>query len=176
MYPSPAKLTLAQVVIRQAARADLEALEWEGEFAHFRNMYLDTYHLAEAGRAIIWIAEKTEEGLIGQLFVSLIGGRPELADGETRAYVFGFRVRPAFRNLGVGTRMMQTVEDDLHERGFRMVTLNVARVNHSARRFYERLGYQVVADEPGVWSYRDQYGMRQEVHEPAWRMEKALPG
>jgi hypothetical protein len=32
----------------------------------------------------------------------------------------------------------------------------------------------VVADEPGEWSYLDQYGHSHHVHEPAWRMEKHL--
>ncbi len=113
--------------------------------------------------------------LISQLMVSLKGNRPELADGIIRAYVFGFRVQPAFRNQGIGGLMMHTVEDDLWKNGFRIVTLNVAQTNYDARRFYERIGYSIVGNEPGLWSYLDQYGKRHEVHEPAWRMEKELP-
>jgi len=65
-------------------------------------------------------------------------------------------------------------EKDLRHKGFRVVTLNVAKTNQAARRFYERLGYTVVGDDPGRWSYIDQYGERQDVHEPAWRMEKEV--
>lgn len=166
---------LAQLCIRDAGEADLIALEWCGEYAHFRRLFADTYQQSILGLAKIWVAEIGGSVLIGQLMVSLKGNRPELADGKTRAYVFGFRVQPAYRNLGIGTLMMQTVEDNLWQNGFRKVTLNVARTNHAARRFYERLSYLIVGDEPGDWSYLDQYGNRHEVHEPAWRMEKELP-
>jgi ribosomal protein S18 acetylase RimI-like enzyme len=137
-------------------------------------MFADTYRLTLLGQAKIWVAKTFDNHLIGQLFVSLKGGRPELADGRTRAYVFGFRIRPEYRNLGIGTMMMRTVEEDLRENYFRVITLNVTQVNHAARKFYERLGYRVVGDDPGDWSYLDQYGHKQQMHEPAWRMEKEL--
>jgi len=52
--------------------------------------------------------------------------------------------------------------------------LNVSRDNLDARRLYERLGYRVVAGDPGRWSYLDEHGIRHDVNEPAWRMEKKL--
>ncbi len=174
MQPLPINTLFAQLNIRCAEDADLIAMEWDGEYSHFRRLFADTYQQAELGLAKIWVAELDHTGLIGQLMVSLKGNRPELADGKTRAYVFGFRVRPAYRNLGIGGMIMQTVENDLWQNGYQFVTLNVARTNHAARRFYERSGYFVVGDEPGNWSYLDQYGQRHDVHEPAWRMEKRI--
>jgi ribosomal protein S18 acetylase RimI-like enzyme len=175
MKQLPASALLTQLRIRCAEEADLPALEWNGEYAHFRRLFADTYRQSILGCAKIWITELMGNDLIGQLMVSLKGNRPELADGITRAYVFGFRVQPAFRNQGIGRLMMRTVEDDLWQNRFRTVTLNVAQTNFAARRFYERLEYSIVGNEPGHWSYLDQYGKRQEVHEPAWRMEKELP-
>jgi ribosomal protein S18 acetylase RimI-like enzyme len=163
------------LVIRRGLREDLPSLEWEGEYAHYRNLYADTYKVVERGHAVMWLAEISGVGVIGQVFVSYQGGRPELADGCTRAYVYGFRVRPEYRNRGLGKRMMEVVEADLSARCFRIVTLNVARVNLGAQRFYERLGYRIVAADPGQWSYLDHLGNRQKVDEPAWRMEKELP-
>lgn len=163
-----------QVFIRQARKDDLPALEWEGEYLHFRRLYADTYLMVEQGQAIMWIAEINTSKLIGQCFVSLKGSRPELADGTTRAYVYGFRIRPMFRNQGIGTMMMSTIENDLKSRGFKQVTLNVGQDNRDARRFYDRLGYIVVSSEPGDWSYIDDKGKRRDVHEPAWRMIKDL--
>jgi ribosomal protein S18 acetylase RimI-like enzyme len=175
MQQLPTDALLAQLRIRCAGEADLIALEWNGEYAHFRRLFADTYRQSVLGLAKIWIAEFMGNDLIGQLMVSLKGNRPELADGITRAYVYGFRVQSAYRNQGIGGLMMHTVEDDLGQSKFRIVTLNVARTNFAARRFYERLGYSIVGNEPGHWSYLDQYGKRHEVHEPAWRMEKELP-
>jgi ribosomal protein S18 acetylase RimI-like enzyme len=163
-----------QVFIRQANKDDLPDLEWEGEYTHFRRLYADTFSMVQQARAIIWIAEQNGCGLIGQCFVSLKGNRPELADGLIRAYIYGFRIKSQFRNLGIGTRMMHIVEDDLKQRGFRQVTLNVGQENHDARRFYDRLGYIIAGSDPGHWSYIDDMGKRRDVHEPAWRMIKEL--
>ena len=174
MQTSPINPIFDQVNIVQAEEIDLVSLEWDGEYSHFRHLFTDTYQLTLLGQAKIWVAKTFNNYLIGQLFVSLKGGRPELADGRIRAYVFGCRVRPVYRNLGIGTMMMRTVEEDLYQNSFRVVTLNVAQINHAAMRFYERLGYRTVGDDPGYWSYMDQYGHRQQVHEPAWRMEKEL--
>jgi ribosomal protein S18 acetylase RimI-like enzyme len=163
-----------QVSIRQATKDDLPSLEWNGEYTHFRRLYMDTYTWVQQGKAIIWIAELNGRGLIGQCFVSLKGNRQELADGTTRAYIYGFRVQPLFRNQGVGTMIMHTIEHDLKQRRFQQVTLNVGKDNQAARRFYERLRYKVIGPDPGWWSYIDDKGKRRDVHEPAWRMIKDL--
>jgi len=165
---------MKEVYIRQAEKDDLPALEWDGEYTHFRRLYADTFSMVQQGYAIMWIAELNGSGLIGQCFISLKGNRPELADGISRAYLYGFRVRPNFRNQGIGTQMMKTIEADLKERGFTQVALNVGLDNQDARRFYNRLGYLIVGSEPGFWSYIDDNGKRRDVHEPAWRMVKDL--
>ncbi len=165
-----------QIKLRQLRRTDLKDLEWDGEFIHFRRLYEASYHSARNGNSILWIAELPAVGLIGQLFVQLCSARPELANGRNRAYIYGFRIKPAYRNLGIGTLMMEKAEGDLYDRGFGLVTLNVGQENLAARRLYERLGYQVVSDEPGIWSFTDHEGKMRDVHEPSWRMEKKLGG
>ncbi len=167
-------LLIASLQIRVLKADDLPALEWDGEFAHFRRLYREIYQSARLGKAIMWVADLPPQGVIGQVFVQLDSARKELADGFNRAYVYGFRVKPLYRSQGVGGRILQAVEADLAQRHFRRVTLNVGRDNPNAQRFYERHGYRVVAAEPGRWSYLDDENQRHEVHEPAWRMEKTL--
>lgn len=162
------------VEIRAAREGDLPAMEWEGEFAHFRRLYQDAYRRMQRNLSLIWLAVLPNTGLIGQVFLQLNSDRPEMADGKDRAYLYGFRIRPAFRGQGLGTQMMTFVEDDLRWRGYTRLTLNVAVDNPRARSLYTRLGFVVVAHEPGVWSYIDHLGRRQWVEEPAWRMEKHL--
>jgi ribosomal protein S18 acetylase RimI-like enzyme len=163
-----------QVKVRQVRRSDLRALEWDGEFTHFRRLYEASYHSARKGNSILWIVESSTANLIGQLFVQLTSSRLDLANGHNRAYIYGFRIKPAYRNKGIGTLMMEKAESDLRKRGYGTVTLNVGRENPGARRLYERLGYRVVAEEAGIWSYTDHEGKICDVHEPSWRMEKIL--
>lgn len=164
----------SQLLVRQVTQSDLLALEWDGEYQHFRRLYRDIFQNARQGKAVLWVGDLENVGVIGQVFVQLDSARKELADGISRAYIYGFRVRSNYRRLGVGKCMLQTVEHDLCQRAFLHVTLNVGRENLDARRFYERYGFQVVAAEPGRWSFLDDHGNRHEVHEPAWRMEKRL--
>ncbi len=165
---------LSQVNIRYGGEHDLVALEWQGEYIHFRRLYQQVYQNSLDGKACIWVAEFLEAGIIGQAFVQLISGRRELADGETRAYLYGFRVKPDYRGSGVGTQLLACIEQDLQKRHFEWITLNVGRENLAAQRFYKRHGYQIVAEEAGRWSYLDHLGARRDVEEPAWRMQKNL--
>jgi len=149
-------------------------MEWDGEFRHFRRVYLDAYQRMQRGQSILWVAALPTKQLVGQVFIQFFCDRPELADGISRAYLYSFRIRKPFRSQGFGSRMMDVVEDDLRQRGFEYVTLNVARDNPRAQQLYVRRGFYVVAPEPGVWSYPDEKGAWQRVEEPAWRMEKIL--
>lgn len=168
-------LSLAQhVQIRTASRIDLPGLEWNGEFIHFRRLFAEAYRLVEQGEAIMWVADLSGVGLIGQLFVQVNSQNQALADGIKRAYIYGFRVQTLYRGVGIGSRLLKTAEDDIIQRGFRSIILNVSQDNVAARRLYERFGYHVIAHEPGIWSYIDHLGRRRQIHEPAWRMEKQI--
>ena len=165
---------LSNVAIRHLQKKDLLALEWDGEFTHFRRVYAEAYERMLAGLSILWVAELAEIGVIGQVFIQFTCDRPELADGVHRAYLYSFRVRAAYRGGGLGTRILQTVENDLRGRGFSYITLNVARDNYRAMHLYQRRGYRITAPEPGIWSYQDENDIWHSVEEPAWRMEKKL--
>lgn len=169
----PAHTQLA-VIIRQVQLADLPALEWGGEYTHFRRLYAEAFRQMVNGDALLWMAETQNKGLVAQVFVQLNSQRTDLADGRLRAYIYGFRVKPEYRRRGVGTRLMNYIERDLQKRGYGYANLNVGQDNPGALRLYERLGYSVIGPDPGVWSYIDHQGTRHTVNEPAWRMEKCL--
>lgn len=169
-------LFLSDLLIRQVVQDDLPRLEWDGEYKHFRRLYAEAFQQAQMGNAVLWVADLKNTGLIGQIFVHLNSPRQELADGANRAYIYGFRVRAGYRGKGVGTLMLQAAEGDLLQRGFHLVTLNVGHDNPAARRLYERNGYRIIGGDPGNWYYLDENGIRREVHEPAFRMEKRLNG
>jgi ribosomal protein S18 acetylase RimI-like enzyme len=169
---------LSELSIRHVSQADLPSLEWEGEFAHFRRVYEGVFQRALRGQAVLWVAEREPSFLVGQLFVLLKSKHDsELADGATRALVHSFRVRPGFRRAGLGSLLLETAEEDLAQRGFNWVMLNVAFENTGAQKLYESRGYQRIRTISGSWSYIDHLGTQREVCEPGWRMGKPLaPG
>lgn len=162
------------LIVRLCTHAELPALEWEGELIHFRKLFTSAYEQMTLGRAQIWVIGTRLQPVVGQAIVQLNSHRTDLADGKQRAYLYGFRIRPLFRNYGIGTCLMARIEADLRRRGFKLLTLNVAKDNADAQRLYERLGYRVVGEEDGHWWYFDHENRRREVYEPAWHMEKTL--
>lgn len=170
IYPD----NLSRLTIRHLVKEDLLALEWGGEYTHFRRLYAQAYERARQKKSILWVAEMSDYGIIGQIFVQLISKGARAFGRTNRGYIYSFRVRPTLRNLGIGTRLLDVVESDLVGRHIYQAALNVARDNPSARRLYERRGYRVVGEEPGIWQYMDHTGVLRTVREPAWRMEKRL--
>ncbi len=166
---------LENIHIRKLTKEDLPGLEWDGEYTHFRNVYKGVYQRTLVGTAAAWVAESPLDGIVGQVFLQLDCDRPELANGWNRAYLYSFRIKPPYRNLGLGSKMLNTLEDYLVARRYTRLTLNVARDNPHAIRLYKRHGFQIVSEEPGIWSYIDHMGKWHTVEEPSWRMEKRLP-
>lgn len=163
-----------EIILRPLQKNDLPALEWDGEYLHFRNVFADVYKKVEKGTVKAWVAVTLDGSMVGQVFLQLSSDRRELADGWNRAYLYSLRVRQAWQNLGIGSKLIEVVEEDLRKMGYTRVTLNVARNNQAAIRLYTRLGFQIVAEEPGVWSYPDHKGIWRTVTEPSWRMEKKM--
>ncbi len=176
-YPPQQKSEQTESVsltFRPVAERDLPGLEWDGEYSHFHRLYADTFQRTKLGITQMWVAVDSTEKIIGQVFVQLNSANPDMADGKSRAYVFGFRVREDYRSLGIGSLMMGFVENDLRQRGFTIVCLNVAKDNPRAIFLYQKLGYLINGPDPGTWSYQDDAGNWHYMEEPAWRMEKIL--
>lgn len=74
----------------------------------------------------------------------------------------------------IGTRLILEAEYELIKRGYSWAVIAVAKDNPNARRLYERLGYVVFSDDPGIWHYTDHEGRPCRVEEPAWMLQKAL--
>lgn len=79
-----------------------------------------------------------------------------------------------FRGYGIGTRLLEEAESVILERNFPKAVIAVAKVNHSARRLYERLGYRVFAEDAGRWSYLDHEGRTRQVNEPCLLLQKQI--
>lgn len=161
------------IEIRPVRQADLPALEWGGRSTSLRAAYLRAFEEAEAGQRVL-LAAVCQSILVGQVFVQLHSSEQQFADGATRGYIYALRVRPEWRNRGLGTRLIDAAESELIRRGFRTAVIAAGKENPDARRLYERLGYRAFAEDPGVWYFTDVNGVPQSMAEPCWVMEKPL--
>ena len=162
----------SQVQIRHAIEADLPALEWDGEYRKYRRIYRRALEDAQRGRRILFVAEIGGE-IVGQIFIQLSPRRSN-QEGPSTGYLQSFRIKTAFRNRGIGTRLIYRAEEVLKERGYKRAIIAVAQHNQDARRLYERHGFSVFREDPGKWSFIDDQGLPQYISEPAYLMEKRL--
>lgn len=161
------------VRIRDAVEADLPAFEWDGEFVHFRRLYRRAFDEAQRGLRFVLVAEQGG-AVVGQLFAHLATRWRTHFPGGFSGYLHSFRVKPAYRRMGIGTRLIEHAEERLLAQGFRHAVISVARQNAGARRLYESLGYAVYSEESGDWAYLDHEGRLRHIHEPAFVLHKAL--
>jgi ribosomal protein S18 acetylase RimI-like enzyme len=164
---------LESLLIRAASTADLPAMEWDGEYRRYRRVYEQAMEEARLGRRLILLAE-VEGRVVGQIIVQLGTGHPALDDGAATGYMHALRVRPELRGQGVGTSLIEEAEAQLRLRGFRKAAIAAAKDNPRARQLYEKLGYSIVADDPGEWTYIDDQGRTQSISEPADILLKVL--
>jgi len=161
------------VTIRFATDADLAALEWEGQYIHYRRLFKKAVAEARRGRRLLLVAE-VDGQMVGQVFVQL-STRPALSASVCASgYLYAFRVKEPHRNQGIGTQLMLEAESRLRRLGYGRVVISVAKHNTAARRLYQRLEYRVFSEDPGEWSYVDHLGQHREIHEPAFVLEKWL--
>ena len=161
------------LIIRPVEEADLPALEWDGVYATQRRVFRSALEDAQRGERILLVA-LVDGQVVGQVFIQLNSAELNLADGFSRAYLYAFRVRPAWRGRGVGTQLMLAAEDELRQRGFTQAVIGVGKANPRARKLYEERGYAVSGEDSGRWRYLDDSGQEHFLEEPCWIMEKPL--
>ena len=159
----------AQGVVREADEADVSHLEWHGG-PDLRSFYHATWHAHQSGECTLLVADLGGFP-IGQIVILWRGkpSHPHFPDLQS------LRVHPAFRGLGIGSELIGAAEKLVSKRGFERAGLSVGLDNPSARRLYEKLGYEshdVIYDEQ--WSYIDQNGHKVSVTERVVDLTKEL--
>lgn len=167
------EVDLSCLTIRKLQKEDLPALEWEGRFQHYRNLYLKTYKEYLKGIRMMLVADYLGR-VVGQVFILFGTIECDPTPDRYTAYLYSFRVRPDFRNQGIGKKLILEAEKQILQKKFSRVLIAVARENEGALRLYERLGYQRIGSDPGRWSYVDHLGKVQRVDEPSYILEKLL--
>lgn len=165
--PSP------EVVIRLLRQDDLRGLEWADEHVHYRRLYQSAFEDMQAGSRVLFVAV-AGAAVVGRVFIQLDSSDTRYADGLHRAYLYALRVRTEWQRQGIGTRLVTTAEGELRTRRFRVASIAVGKENAGALRLYQRLGYTVFSEDPGIWYYTDDQGNVRREHEPSWIMQKSL--
>jgi ribosomal protein S18 acetylase RimI-like enzyme len=95
----------------------------------------------EAGDALLLLAERDGEP-VGYALAHLQDGPDDTYPlGERYAEIYTLSVTPEHRGLGIGGRLMDSIETRLAELGIRDIAVSAMVETASALRFYARRGY-----------------------------------
>lgn len=143
----------AQPRIEPAAETDLEAVtdmwvqlarEQRGHGSHVlpaenRPTIRETLAAHRVGDGLL--VARLEDDLVG--FASFAVERGTFDLDVSRGLLSNLYVVPSRRGEGIGTALLEAVEDALADRGVEVLTLEAMADNEAARRFYRRNGYDV---------------------------------
>lgn len=135
------------------------------------------FYRQQAGEALYLIAWL---GLhpVGQLLLTWAGEQREpMVSGLVRCpNLSDFIVVPAYRSQGIGSRMLDSIEQLVMERGYQQIGLGVSVKNPRARSLYERQGYRDtgLGEYLDSWSWIDEQGQEYLVIDRCLYLVKSL--
>ena len=166
---------LNNVHIRFLKEEDLPSLEWDGEFKRYRRIYREIYRNSQKGLSIPFVAETDADGIVGQVFLSQKEPNPNYGIRTRYYFLSSFRVKPQFRDHGLGSLLLEECEKQVRLHRIRDIYLNCEKNNNRARWFYQEHGFQVVRLDEGTWTYVNDEGFVVSEPQNAYLMKKTLP-
>ena len=103
-----------------------------------------------------WVLEYCRDSffvaIISGTVAGFLAGALEDTGVEVYGHICNFAVAPAFRQHGVGRRLVARAEQQFLVAGASAVQLEVRESNLGAQAFYSRCGYQVVFTIPAYYA------------------------
>lgn len=166
---APFAIPAIPAFVRELRDEDGRELEWQGGI-DLRSFYQAQWDRHSYGEATVLVVDWNTFP-IAQAAIYWQGKptHPGLPDIQS------FRVFPAFRGMGIGSKLLDACEDTVAARGYNEVSLSVGIENPRARALYERRGYEA-AGEPyfDEWNYLDARGELQIIGETILDLIKRL--
>lgn len=147
------------VEIRPATLADFEAMIDldQASAVHHAAIDPEAWEVPDRAGSADFLRRRQAEDPSRQTLLAVVEGRvvgmveiaivlSGVAGGamrRIRSADLGIVVLPEWRGRGIGEQLMQAAEAWARERGAKRMILDLAAANDGARRFYERLGYEV---------------------------------
>ncbi len=154
--------------IRPCVEEDIPALEWFGMFTAQRELLEAAWARCRAGDNPMLVADLGGFPA-AQVWIDLARRAP-----QPIAVLWALRVLPCLQGLGIGARLLAAAEAEILRCGRRIAEIGVEKQNPSARRLYERLGYQPAGEEIESFKYTTPWGEERREVVDQWILRKHL--
>ena len=121
----------------------------------------------------IWRVLRERQSFSRALLSRILLSLPAAANKADRvtSYLSSLSVRPAWQGHGLGTAILETLEDVSRQAGKTRIALHVTDTNWKARQLYDRRGFREVRMEPAfftrrIWGFRGLVYMIKYLTEP----------
>ena len=165
----------SRLIVRTLEPLDLEpvcAIESKsGPSAWSRRELLNFVRLPAAVSKVLATSKHPADPIA--FFVSMTSdgvGLVDMPERDEDLYVANLAVAPRWRRQGVGSYLLEVINDLACERGLTRVTLDVQEENLAAQLCYKKAGFRAVRIRPrmypGTFGRQDGYRMERRVRQP----------
>lgn len=135
----------------------------------------DHYHLAAVQIAINRAQAGEVDYLAGWLHDEIVAaGGIDYTRTPNTGVLWQLNVREDLRSQGIGTALVNALENCAKNRGFKQVALSVENNNPRAQQLYERLGYVVTGESTESWDVAGPDGSSETYVAQCFVMERQL--
>jgi len=141
---------VSSLVVNDLTLEDLNDIEWSGGPLH-----------PESVRKAL---ERKNNGEVDYLTVRAPNGKPITIGGvdykarKGTGTMWQLATMESLRGLGLGTKLIESLEQKIKGKGLKVATLSVEKDNPLARALYERLGYDIFDHDQESWEELDENG------------------
>ncbi len=129
---------------------DLKKINWAGSATHLKYVE-EALNRAQKGE-VIYLAVRDADGN-----PISIGG-VDFCAHENAGTLWQIITKDSLRGLGIGTKLIESLEQKIKSRGINIVMLGVEDNNIIAQNLYKKLGYEVCGEAKESWKEEDESG------------------
>jgi ribosomal protein S18 acetylase RimI-like enzyme len=143
---------LDSLTVSDLTPSDLPLIAWSGSATHLESVTKALQRVASG--EVDYLAVRAPDGQI------VAKGGIDYKQHAEAPTMWQLATRTELQSLGIGTLLIQAMEDRIRARGFKRAMVGVEHNNPRAQALYERLGYKTCGTEHASWERLDKHGRR----------------
>uniref|UniRef100_A0A7C4H8Z9 Ribosomal-protein-alanine N-acetyltransferase n=1 Tax=Staphylothermus marinus TaxID=2280 RepID=A0A7C4H8Z9_STAMA len=121
---------------------DIENKSFSEKMRYDREVFIKLYRR----NPDLFLVAQYRDRIVGYIIASHI---------EDFGHIISIAVHPYYRNRGIGSKLLNAIEDKLLSKGVRLISLEVSVSNNTALKLYRKHGYEPVKILKNYYGHED---------------------